>query len=1064
MEDGELSNFLSWAAQLGVSDSASCGTTRLSCLGHSLAVSDFPEAGGRGLGAVRNLRKGELILRVPKSALLTRDNVMSGDQRLSLAVVNHPTLSSTQILAVCLLWELGKKRSSKWYPYLKHLPRCYFTLSTFDQFQMQMLQVDEAIWAAEMAASKAEYEWKGAISLMEEIELKPQLRTLRAWLWASATISSRTLHIPWDDAGCLCPVGDLFNYAAPGDEPNPVPSSSPWLDETVNDKDVLDKLHVHQSDAHAQRLTDGGFNDADATYCFYARENYRKGEQVLLGYGLYTNLELLEHYGFLLSSNPNDKVFVSLTPDMNYCTSWSKDLLYIDHSGKPSYALLSALRLWATPPNQRKSVSHLAYSGLRHSRQNEIIVMKWLVKKCHEILKTLPTTVEEDSSLLQTLEKVQCLGDIMKIKQAAHLTVDHEVHYFFKLHHLPEEPSRAKLSEKLIKSIETWKLAVLWRLGYKKILHNCITYFTETLRLMEEEKKTDVESGVDLVEKKKRKKKEKKKKRHEVAYESVKIDTSVEKKKKKKRHEFVNDVVSEHVESETGALEVKKMKKKKSRFAPVDVQNETTNATDCLEIDSSVKKKTPDAKKKKKTPDAKKKKKKRHEAYKDENIRSDSMDDARSSDVGTDTKRKKKQRKTKESLTESLAECENNVSKKKRHKGDRLSEEVDRKITNNKDKLKTAKAVLGSADGAEKVKEKELSKKVKKRKRNADDTESSKKSKSEKKRVRFSDTVEVLNLPEHLKYRKLNSEGDLVQGKRYTPEEDAKIMKAVDDYIVEHGLASDGVDKDLDENWKKARSMIMNCKKHPELMGCWKVISAALPCRTVESVYQRAHLVYERAEEHNWTKEEIDMILSFHEKNGPKWRELGDFLGKSRKHVKDAYRRNKLSDAKKGAWSQEEYRKLFELVNRDVCIKAVQEKKVKHGMLRDNIAWGAISESLGTRASPACCNKWYNQICSSMVVEGKWSDTDDYKLVDALYNQDACCFEDVDWDNLLEHRSGDLCQKRWAEMARNLGDYRQKPFLEQVEVLHQRYDQALIEAREIYEKKDPVDVKMELDI
>ncbi|CAM8926633.1 unnamed protein product [Rhodiola kirilowii] len=182
MEDGELSKFLSWAAQLGVSDSAFCGTTRLSCLGHSLAVFDFPEAGGRGLGAVRNLRKGELILRVPKSALLTRDHVMNGDQRLSLAVVNHPTLSSTQILAVCLLWELGKKRSSKWYPYLKHLPRCYFTLSTFDQFQMQMLQVEEAIWAAEMAASKAEYEWKGAISLMEEIELKPQLRTLRAWL------------------------------------------------------------------------------------------------------------------------------------------------------------------------------------------------------------------------------------------------------------------------------------------------------------------------------------------------------------------------------------------------------------------------------------------------------------------------------------------------------------------------------------------------------------------------------------------------------------------------------------------------------------------------------------------------------------------------------------------------------------------------------------------------------------------------------------------------------------------------------------------------------------------
>ncbi|CAM8929525.1 unnamed protein product [Rhodiola kirilowii] len=683
MEDGELSKFLSWAAQLGVSDSASCGKTRLSCLGHSLAVFYFPEAGGRGLGAVRNLRKGELILRVPKSALLTRDHVMNGDQRLSLAVVNHPTLSSTQILAVCLLWELGKKRSSKWYPYLKHLPRCYFTLSTFDQFQMQMLQVQCLSW-------------------------------------------------------------DLFNYAAPGDEPNPVPSSSPWLDETVDDKDVLDKLHVHQSDAYAQRLTDGGFNDADATYCFYARENYRKGEQVLLGYGLYTNLELLEHYGFLLRSNPNDKVFVSLTPDMNSCTSWSKDLLCIDHSGKPSFALLSALRLWATPPNQRKSVSHLAYSGLRHSRQNEIIVMKWL---------SLPSSFSVELSRLLLPTSVGVLP-------------------------VPLDGDGSHGGG--------------WRNGVVSVV--CRLAMVQVLS----------PSGLSFI-----------------VYLKVGRVGQLP-KKKKKRHEFVNDVVSEHVESETGALEVKKMKKKKS-LAPVDVQNEITNVTDCMETDTSLKKKTAENIER---AGAKKKKKKSHEVYKDEKNRGDIMDDARSSDVGTATKRKKKHRKTKESLTESLAECENNASKKKKYKGDRLSEEVDRKRTNNKDKLKTAKAVLGSADGVEKVKEKGTfeEKHLKYQKLNSEDDLVQGKRYTPKEDAKIMKAVDdyivehglasdgvdkvkekelskkVLNLPEHLKYRKLNSEGDLVQGKRYTPEEDAKIMKAVDDYIVEHGLASNGVDKDIDEN------------------------------------------------------------------------------------------------------------------------------------------------------------------------------------------------------------------------------------------------------------------------
>lgn len=41
-----------------------------------------------------------------------------------------------------------------------------------------------------------------------------------------------------------------------------------------------DEFHVDQSDCLAQRLTDGGFSGTDAAYCFYARENYRKGEQV----------------------------------------------------------------------------------------------------------------------------------------------------------------------------------------------------------------------------------------------------------------------------------------------------------------------------------------------------------------------------------------------------------------------------------------------------------------------------------------------------------------------------------------------------------------------------------------------------------------------------------------------------------------------------------------------------------------------------------------------------------------------------------------------------------------
>lgn len=100
----ELERFLKWAADLGISDStnddfdAHTDTRSCGCLGHSLSLSYFPQAGGRGLGASRDLRKGELILRVPKSAFMTKDTLFN---KLSLPLqklnTHASSLSSTQV-------------------------------------------------------------------------------------------------------------------------------------------------------------------------------------------------------------------------------------------------------------------------------------------------------------------------------------------------------------------------------------------------------------------------------------------------------------------------------------------------------------------------------------------------------------------------------------------------------------------------------------------------------------------------------------------------------------------------------------------------------------------------------------------------------------------------------------------------------------------------------------------------------------------------------------------------------------------------------------------------------
>lgn len=141
---------------------------------------------------------------------------------------------------------------------------------------------------------------------MKELDLKPKFQSLHAWNWASATvrllhlyllkedvincsqllltpsvktffflclkISSRTLHVPWDSAGCLCPVGDLFNYDAPGDDHLNTSANS-----TTNAEEA-----GHVVETLSERLTDGGFDGDANAYCLYARRNYQLGEQVLL--------------------------------------------------------------------------------------------------------------------------------------------------------------------------------------------------------------------------------------------------------------------------------------------------------------------------------------------------------------------------------------------------------------------------------------------------------------------------------------------------------------------------------------------------------------------------------------------------------------------------------------------------------------------------------------------------------------------------------------------------------------------------------------------------------------
>ncbi|XP_022894415.1 cyclin-D-binding Myb-like transcription factor 1 isoform X1 [Olea europaea var. sylvestris] len=313
------------------------------------------------------------------------------------------------------------------------------------------------------------------------------------------------------------------------------------------------------------------------------------------------------------------------------------------------------------------------------------------------------------------------------------------------------------------------------------------------------------------------------------------------------------------------------------------------------------------------------------------------------------------------------------------------------------------------------------------------------------KKVRFSSLVEVFPPTDDLNaVTGNNEEENLVRGKRFTREEDEIVEAAVFKYIEEHDLDEEGLKK------------VLNSRKYPEVRNCWKEIGFAVPYRPYNAVYFRAQILFRRSDTRKWTEEEYKMVRECQKAHGNQWRALADELGKHSWHVKDAWRRIKLPNTKKGHWSQEEYQGLFNLVNADLQQRVSEEKRSKHGMLRDNICWTAISDKLSTRNQANCCMKWYNQLTSPLVAEGMWADVDDYRLLSVLFNLDSTCIEDVDWDNLLDDRSGNLCRKRWNQMVLHIGKHGTKSFAEQVEVLAQRYCPHLLEAREAWDNKPRV--------
>ena len=366
--------------------------------------------GWRGVVATGDIAADDVILRVPGELLMSaRSAARDPDLVAAFENVPPPGLTPADRLCCHLLREAARGVASPWHLYVAQLPRAYNILACWSDAERAELQVPHAVDAAARAAEEVRAARRRAAPALDALALPRAFRSERAWAWAHATVSSRTVFVPFDPAGALCPVGDLFNYAPPPPAHAPTFLGTPL--EGGDEEETARVPDGGDDDASREPAGDGAWDEASGEYRFHARRAYRAGDQIMLCYGRYTNLELLEHYGFLLPpvpGNPNDVAEFPLIParrdpgdgDGVVSTPRVRAL----PNGRLEWGDLRDVRVrgWeATRGAPRRETREAASRGHALGAAAEEAAFAALVDAAAAELLGLPTTAREDTAKMQ---------------------------------------------------------------------------------------------------------------------------------------------------------------------------------------------------------------------------------------------------------------------------------------------------------------------------------------------------------------------------------------------------------------------------------------------------------------------------------------------------------------------------------------------------------------------------------------------------------------------------------------------------------------------------------------
>ncbi|KAK4845530.1 hypothetical protein QYF36_006169 [Acer negundo] len=239
------------------------------------------EVGERGLVALKNIRKGEKLLFVPPSLVITPDSQWGYPE--AGEVLKQYSVPDWPLLAILLISEASLQKSSRWSNYISALPRQPYSLLYWTRAELDRYL--EASQIRERAIERI----TNVIGTYNDLRLRifskypdifpEEVFNLETFKWSFGILFSRLVRLPsMGGRVALVPWADMLNHNCEV--------------ETFLDYDKSTKGIVFTTD-----------------------RQYQPGEQVFISYGRKSNGELLLSYGFVPreGTNPGDSVELSLS-------------------------------------------------------------------------------------------------------------------------------------------------------------------------------------------------------------------------------------------------------------------------------------------------------------------------------------------------------------------------------------------------------------------------------------------------------------------------------------------------------------------------------------------------------------------------------------------------------------------------------------------------------------------------------------------------------------------------------------------------------------------------------